>query len=269
MKRATFAMLLGALGLASWPLWIWFASGTVDGSNDSAGLLAAAAAIAIVLRPLPTAAPGLPRRSPLRYPLLLPIICMMLYLAATLAGVALSARALLVALALASLASAYRMDKYIDVALLGLCMLALPLAATLQFYAGYPLRVLAGELAVMLLKLNGMAVMRDGAMLAWSGKLVAIDAPCSGLKMLWAALFLACALSAALHLSAARTLVAVTLAALVVIVANAVRASALFYSEAGIVQLPTWSHSALGMVCFGGAALAILFAVRAIRGEAA
>jgi exosortase/archaeosortase family protein len=253
----SFALPLGALCLAFWPVWAWFAAGTVDGSNDSAGLLAAAAAIAIVLRAPPRAA--------LRLPLLLPALCVALYLAACVIGVALSARALLAALALASLASASRLGKRLDVALAGLCVLALPLAATLQFYLGYPLRVVAGELSVLLLQMNGLAVVREGALLAWDGKLIAIDAPCSGIRMLWAGLFLACAMAAAVRLPAWRTLGALALAAAVVVAANGVRASALFYSETGIVHLPAWTHAGMGVVCFVGAALAIVLGVRMLR----
>jgi exosortase/archaeosortase family protein len=253
----SFALPLGALCLAFWPVWAWFAAGTVDGSNDSAGLLAAAAAIAIVLRAPPRAA--------LRLPLLLPALCVALYLAACVIGVALSARALLAALALASLASASHLGKRLDVALAGLCVLALPLAATLQFYLGYPLRVVAGELSVLLLQMNGLAVVREGALLAWDGKLIAIDAPCSGIRMLWAGLFLACAMAAAVRLPAWRTLGALALATAVVVAANGVRASALFYSETGIVHLPAWTHAGMGVVCFVGAALAIVLGVRMLR----
>ncbi|MEJ7807700.1 MAG: archaeosortase/exosortase family protein, partial [Telluria sp.] len=190
------------------------------------------------------------------------------YLVATVAGVALAGRALIVALAMAALASAFRMGKRLDVALLALCVLALPLSATLQFYLGYPLRVMAGNLSVMLLRMNGLAVVREGAMLAWDGRLIAIDAPCSGLKMLWAGLFLACALAARARLPAWRTLGAVGLAALVVVGANAMRAAALFYMESGLIKLPAWAHGGMGVVCFVGAAMAILWAVQALKGNA-
>jgi exosortase/archaeosortase family protein len=255
------AAALAAMGLAFWPVWVWFGAGTVDGSNDSAGLLAAAAAAWIVLRA--------PQRPRVRHPLLLPALCVALYGLATAAGMALSARALIAALALAALASAFRMGKRLDVALCALCVLALPLAATLQFYFGYPLRVVAGDLSVLMLRMNGLAVVREGAMLAWDGRLIAIDAPCSGIKMLWAGLFLACALAAGARLSAPRTLLAVALAAGVVVAANAVRAAALFYMETGLVRLPHWAHGGMGVVCFAGATLAILALVQAIKGRPA
>lgn len=261
MKRDAFALMLGALCVAVWPVWHWYAMGTVDGSNDSAGLLAALVAAALVLRA--------PARAALPYPLLLPTLCLLLYAGASAAGLALSTRAIIVAAAVATLASAMRMGRRVDIALLALCVLALPLAATLQFYFGYPLRVLAGEMSVLLLRMNGLAVVREGAMLAWGGQLVSIDAPCSGLKMLWAGLFLACALAASAGLSASRVLGALTLAIVVVVGANAVRAAALFYMETGLVSLPEWAHGGMGMVCFIGAALAILAGVQAIKGRSA
>ncbi|WP_034923523.1 archaeosortase/exosortase family protein, partial [Candidatus Accumulibacter vicinus] len=67
---------------------------------------------------------------------------------------------------------------------------------SLQFYGGYPLRVLAGSLAVALLQLNGLAVERAGAVLLWDGRQIAIDAPCSGLRMLWAGAYLMAAAAA-------------------------------------------------------------------------
>jgi len=48
MKSPPFSLLLAALCLACWPVLLWFAMGTLDGSNDSAGLLAAAAAAAVL-----------------------------------------------------------------------------------------------------------------------------------------------------------------------------------------------------------------------------
>jgi exosortase/archaeosortase family protein len=118
---------------------------------------------------------------------------------------------------------------------------------------------------VAMLRMNGIAVAREGAMLAWNGQLIAIDAPCSGVKMLWAGLYLACALAASYRLPAVRTMAAVALACAVVVAANAVRAAALFHTEAGLLQLPPWSHQASGVVCFIAAALVILMGVCSLK----
>jgi exosortase/archaeosortase family protein len=258
VTQPPFALLLAALCGAFWPLWPWFVAGSADASNDYSSLLAAATAIAFVWKAKQSA--------PLAHPLALPALLVVAYALATAAGVAPGACALLAAVALAALASAWRLGRRMDAALLALCVLALPLAATLQFYGGYPLRVVAGELSVAMLRMNGIAVVREGAMLAWDGRLISIDAPCSGIRMLWAGLYLACALAASYRLPALRTLGALVLACAVVVAANAVRAASLFHVEAGLLPLPSWAHQGTGVVCFVAAALAILFGVRALQG---
>jgi len=260
MKQLPFPLLMAAMCGAFWPVWAWFAAGSADTSNDHGGLLAAATAVVLVCK-----ADGAP---PIAHPLALPALLLVLYALASAAGVAPGACALLAAMALAALASAWRLGRRMDAALLALCVLALPLAASLQFYGGYPLRVVAGELSVAMLRMNGIAVVREGAMLAWDGRLVSIDAPCSGVKMLWAGLYLAGALAASYRLQALRTLGALLLACVIVVAANAVRAASLFHIEAGLLPLPPWAHQATGVVCFIAAALGIFFAVRAVQGGA-
>ena len=255
----SYPLLMAALCAALWPVWGWFAAGSLDASNDYTGLLAAANAVVMLWR-----APAAP---PVTQPLALPAALLALYAAATAAGVAPGTASPLAALALASLASAWRLGRRMDAALLALCVLALPLAASLQFYCGYPLRVVAGELSAALLRMSGIGVVREGAMLAWDGQLIAIDAPCSGVKMLWAGLYLACALAASYRLPAWRTLAALLLAGVAVVAANGLRAAALFHTETGLVVLPPWAHQGSGVVCFIAAALGIFMGVRALQGS--
>ena len=79
---------------------------------------------------------------------------------------------------------------------LGLSLLSLPLLASLQFYAGYPLRVVTAEASRWLLA-AGFSAQRSGASLLVDGQLVIVDAPCSGVQMLWLGYFTACVV--ALH----------------------------------------------------------------------
>lgn len=260
MNRPAFAVPLAGMCAAIWPAWLWFASGSADSSNDCTGLLAAATAVAIAWRAAP--------RPAVAHPLVLPGALLAAYAAASAAGMSNGACAALAAAALAALASAYRLGRRLDFPLLGLCLLSLPLAASLQFYFGYPLRVLAGNLSAAMLRANGIAVVRDGAMLAWDGQLVSIDAPCSGIKMLWAGLFLACALAASARLPAPRAAAGMLLAAVIVVAANAVRAAALFYSEVGLISAPPWTHAGVGVFCFVAAALGIAVGVQALKGAA-
>ncbi len=80
--------------------------------------------------------------------------------------------------------------------LAGLALLALPLLASLQFYAGYPLRVLTAELSAWAAAGRGLAAERSGAAMVVNGHLVIVDAPCSGVQMAWLAYFAACAVAA-------------------------------------------------------------------------
>jgi exosortase/archaeosortase family protein len=74
---------------------------------------------------------------------------------------------------------------------LGLAVLALPLLSSLQFYAGYPLRLVTAEAARWLLA-PFFVVERAGSSLWIDGRLVIVDAPCSGVQMVWMGYFTAC-----------------------------------------------------------------------------
>ena len=78
---------------------------------------------------------------------------------------------------------------------LGLAVLALPLLASLQFYAGYPLRVRHGR-GQPLAAAAGLQRWRAPAPACWiDGRLVIVDAPCSGVQMVWFGYFTACAVA--------------------------------------------------------------------------
>lgn len=248
MQRFPFVAL--ALCLALWPVWGWYVRGSLDGSNDPWGLLATVTALGLVWQ-------GQPLRR-LAAPLVLPGMFLVLYMGAVWWGLPVSIRAVLGFMALGCLLSAYRLGRRLDLPLLGLLLLALPLTASLQFYLGYPLRVVAGILAAGLLQLDGLGVVRQGTMLLWEGQLVAIDAPCSGIKMLWTGLFLATACAGLYRFSVVKTLMVLALSAAVVILANGLRAATLFYLEAGLMDLPPWMHEAAGITVFLGAGVAIV-----------
>ncbi len=250
--RLAAPWLVVALLLALWPVLSWYVAGTLDGSNDLWGLLAAAT-VAFICGEL--ARPALARpalaRPALAWPLALPALLLGVYLVATMVGVFIALRAVFGLMALATLLSSWRFGQRINLPLCALCMLALPLAASLQFYLGYPLRVVAGNVSVALLQMNGLSVVLEGTLLHWGAQVISIDAPCSGVKMLWAAMYLSYTLAAWQHFSVWQTLATIAWALTVVVLGNALRAAALFYTEAGIVQLPAWGHTGIGMVAFG------------------
>ena len=174
-------------------------------------------------------------------------------------------RACLAMTALGCTLSVWRFGRRFHPGLLGLMYLSLPVVPTLQFYGGYPLRALVAGAVAPLLRLGGYAVVQEGACLNWAGRLIWVDAPCSGVRMLWVGLFLACALACLYGLRPAATLLTIAAACVAIISGNVLRAAALFYVEAGVVEAPAWAHEYVGVVAFAGVALIVLAAARGIR----
>ena len=265
IDRAPAALWLALQTAALWPTWRWMAARLQDGSDDPLGWLAQAALAALVLalrRDLRTA-PRLP------------------WLAAALAGTLAAtvlrgaAPALLVSL-IAVLAWAAGLLAFLPVTrrgamraqggvlwpaprlavgrgpVLGLAVLALPLIASLQFYAGYPLRVLTAEASRWLLA-PWFAVVREGSSLNVNGVLVIVDAPCSGVQMAWAGYFTACAVALWAGRSDRAFALRLPLVGAAVLVGNVLRNSVL-------VALQASGHGALPGV-HEGVGLAALAAV--------
>ncbi len=101
--------------------------------------------------------------------------------------------------------------------------------------------------------------------LGMKGQGAEIDAPCSGVRMLWVGLFLVCVLAAVYDLRPLRTLYSVAAAFVVIIFGNVFRAVALFYLEAKVVEMPSWSHEYVGVVAFVVIAAGIVLIVRRMR----
>lgn len=153
-----------------------------------------------------------------------------------------------------------------------LLLLSLPVVATLEFYFGYPLRVVACQIASTMLNVAGLSVASQGAEILSNNSIVGIDPPCSGVKMLWVSLYLAATMSSIKRLSLVCSLKLFALAVLAAVAANAMRVSSLFYVEAGVVPLSgpwhTFVHSGVGVVAFvATAAVLILGITRVSRGD--
>jgi exosortase/archaeosortase family protein len=158
-------------------------------------------------------------------------------------------------------ASLLRFGKAFHAGLFGLFYLSLPTIPTLQFFGGYPLRIVVAELTAPILRLGGFAVLADGTCLNWSGQLIWIDAPCSGIKMLWVGLLLTFVVLCFHQLPLAKTLLLMPLVGIVIMGANVFRAVALFYIEAGVLDFPVWSHEYAGVIAFVLEAVGIISAV--------
>jgi exosortase/archaeosortase family protein len=230
-------MFLG-MGAAAWPVWRWYVLRMTDGSDEPWGVLALVALMTLRLR---DGWPPLHERD-----FVWPTVIMVVYIVSFPFAHPLI-RAVLIAAALGILVLRSRGSA----GLWGLLALSLPLVATLQFYVGYPLRLLAASASTSMLQGLGFRVVQDGTLLRWSGESILVDAPCSGIQMLWFGTFLAFLLAAWQRLSAGRTVVCSAAAVMLIIGANVIRATALFLKEAGIIPLPEWTHAAIGAFAFG------------------
>lgn len=232
---------LSLFAAALWPAWWWMARRLTDGSDDPLGLLSIGVLTVLVWQQRHRLRPA-PRLQWLA-------TALMLTLAATLGAPWMPPllSGLLAVLAMAAALAAWLPQRIPTLPVLGLCVLALPLLASLQFYAGYPLRVLTAEATRLLLSLV-YAVERSGASLLVQGQLVIVDAPCSGVQMAWLAYFTACVV--ALHARRPNASFALRLPAVgaMVLVGNIVRNTVLV-AYAGTGQaLSGWAHEGVGLL---------------------
>jgi exosortase/archaeosortase family protein len=235
------ATLVAVALAACWPAWAWYASRMAQFPEHRTALVPLAVAVLMIAarrRPQPD-----PRGR------VATAVALLLY-AAAFAFVPPLIRAwmavLVLGVALGAATGAPRLRP--GVALL--LALALPVVPTAQFYLGYPLRVVAGEAASWMLAVSGWDVTRSGTILDFEGNAVAVDAACSGVRMLWTGLFVAAAIAAARDFGWRQTALLAASATVVVVAGNAVRTVALFFPEARLVQLPSWAHEGIGVACF-------------------
>lgn len=240
---------LALLAVALWPTWWWMGQRMVDGSDDPLGLLALAALGTLLWqhRLRLRAAPRLGLQ------------------VAAVAGAVLTTALhtqlpdLLVALVgLLSLAAgllAFLPPQVATAPVLGLSVLSLPLLASLQFYAGFPLRVVTAEVSSWLLSF-AHSVERTGSSLVVDGQLIIVDAPCSGVQMAWLGYFTACAVALVVGRSNRSFLLRLPVVSVLVLAGNVVRNTVLVACQATGRALPPWGHDAVGLfvlaiVCTG------------------
>lgn len=227
-----------------WPVWRWYVERLDDGSDEPWALVALLAAVVL----------SWPRngfRWNPRDPLLLGAAALTL-LYALLAPVApplLRALAAMAALGCSWISVSGARDKW--PAVLCLLVLSVPVIASLQFYAGYPMRTVTASGATGLLNLLGIDVARSGTSMEAYGRTVLVDAPCSGVRMLWTASVL-CASLAAMRTRVTAAAMSVALACVipVVLVGNTVRAAMLFVIETADEPPAAYLHSLVGIVTF-------------------
>ncbi len=223
--------------LVSWPTVRWYQARMMDGSDEPWGALALLMGVGFAV---------FARKQgvcPWRY-----CLAAGLLLITVIAGSVMTPliQSLFVALALASLL----VDRRGWIGHTGLFVLALPLISSLQFYGGFPLRWLIGKLSAGVLGALGHEVEVQGTVMHWQGEMIVIDAPCSGVQMLWGSAFLACLMICIQRLNVRRSLLLLQLASVSAFVGNVLRNVLLFFLESGKWKLGDWAHDGIGLCVF-------------------
>lgn len=273
---ASWLILLTHL-LAFWPVWPWYMQRLADGGDEPWGLLSLITAVVFVIREARNGAAAATNatqgmsltgavtgRSRWSINLLWSAGLTLLY-AASYAWLPPLARACLAVTALTATVSACFLHQRFHAGIWGLWLLSLPIMESLQFFAGYPLRALVTMLAAVLLRLGGLAVVPQGAALGWGDFLVAVDAPCSGIHMLWAGAYLVVVLACLYRFGFVRLLIGATLSLAVLVLGNALRAAALFYLEVRIIPAMGMAHTLVGIVIFALTIIAIITVLELLR----
>ena len=252
------AVILPVLVAAFWPVWRWYLARITDGSDEPWGLLA-----------LATACVFLPRRGWLSG-----LPSSRLHAVGGLLAVYAVAWPHLPALVRAGLAMATlacglpperdrpAMPRVV------LLLISLPVIASLQFYLGFPLRALTAWAAAHVLTATGFAVEAHGTVLTWAGEEILVDTPCSGIRMLWTAVYLATTLAAVHGLPARRFVRLLQATGAAVFVGNLLRTVLLFFPEARVWPNPAGLHEGIGIACFLAVAMALVAFARRLRGGA-
>lgn len=133
--------------------------------------------------------------------------------------------------------------------LAALLLLSLPLMASLDFYAGSPMRLAAAEMARVTLSTISLPVTRAGTLLMDGDRIVGVDPPCSGVRMLWTTWFVAATLASLRRLRLPGTLTLLAVATLLVTAGNGLRATVLYFPESGRTHWPHLAHEGVGLAC--------------------
>lgn len=252
----------GALGwlavaaLALWPHWWWAGRRLADGSDDPLGL----AALAVLALAVWQLRPSLRRRAAPGWAAGAALAVLGATGAHVLGAPALAALAL-AALAMVAALLAFLPLRSPRLALLGLALLGMPVIASMQFYAGYPLRIATAELSAWLLHVAGFTVERSGTALWVGGQLVIVDAPCSGVQMAWLAYFCACSLAWFRQLPDRLFVRRLAGVGVIVLIGNVLRNSVLVGLEAGQTAPGPVLHDLIGLLALAAVCAAVLHLV--------
>ncbi len=260
----TIPGLLALCFCVFWPVTIWYVERLLDKSDEPLGIISLIAFVAIVLSRSGKESLASTRAVSRTIPLS-SIVCVLAYIITwPFAPKLLSA--IFAVLAIGCIINGGGKFK-MNLGSWLLLLFSLPIVSSLNFYSGYPLRLVVGKLAAPLISMVGFPTIADGTTLMWGEHLVQIDAPCSGIKMLWFSLFIGAVLTSILELNFFRAVIVLSASVLAALLGNILRITSLFFVEAGIVHvdpsLDQFVHQAVGAVAFAiSAGVTVLVATR-------
>ncbi len=234
---------------AYWSVWNWYLRRMLDGSDEPWGIVALASVVFLLIKRQTWTAPNASTV----------IISSVIAIIYTLGYNHLPPlfRGGIAVVAIGFSISSICYGRTLQTGIIGLMLLSLPLIASLQFYGGFPIRVITAHISSYLIGLMGYAVHPQGTLLYWLGEVIAVDAPCAGIKMLWTGLYLNFTLAAWRELNFLTTWLSTSFTLFSVFIGNIFRATLLFFTESGIVNAPDYTHQAVGLLVFAIVAVAV------------
>jgi exosortase/archaeosortase family protein len=243
---------------ATWDAWRWYVQRVWESPEEAASLAVTVAFLGML---------GVARKS--KETARLPLVPVALLLAAFAASYGMLPPIARAAIAIAATLFCGHLAAFKEhppVAFWGLVALALPVVPSLQFVLGYPMRLVCAALSVGLLQGHGLAVERQGTFLVWRDELLQFDAPCSGVNMLWAGLLLTLMGCVLFRFNVIKVMIAVALSLVLAIACNVLRATSLFYVEAGLLpHAQAWWHEGIGIAAFTVSAAITLWLLTRLR----
>ena len=245
--RACLKMALPVIGFtaAFWPLALWYFRRLVDGGDEPMGLIVLLFTACLIGR----------NRTPLRNR---PLIALSLFLLYGLVVIFLPQVPPMLRCIPALLTLAFFYGWHHLPGWLALLFLSLPVIASMQFYLGYPMRLVTAEITHWLLTPWVDELVREGTTLSAHGKVVGVDPPCSGIRMLWAGLVMTNIITSLARMKWARMIFFNLIAIGLIILCNSLRATLLYAPESGVFDIPTWAHEGVGILCYTVAALLLI-----------
>lgn len=250
--------LIAAQMAAFWPVWCWYVSRMTDGSDEPLGILALITVLGLAGRE--------ERKILCEGDLIFATLFVLLY-AVSYPFCSPLLRAIIAVTSISLSLSSFLWGTRFHFALTGLLLLSLPVVSSLQFYLGYPMRMLCGYIALPMLNLSGFPVILEGTNLRCGDFLVSIDAPCSGIKMLWSGLYLTLVLVCIYRVKTGTAILSCGISWVLLILANTLRTTTLFLLEVLPIHRPVWLHDYIGVTIFTLMGLTLIAVVRHLSGE--